>query len=103
MTAHGRMWRKMAQHFLLTKAARTLSLASVFRMSDGEAEATFRAVRWPDTQGEAVCPHCGSPIAYECRRANGALVGLRTDGARNTITESRHPRAAAFGLIAFSP
>jgi hypothetical protein len=47
----------------------------------------------------------GSPSTNEPkrRRANGALVGLRTDGARNTITESRHPRAAAFGLIAFSP
>jgi transposase-like protein len=63
----------MAQHFLLTKAARTLSLASVFRMSDGEAEATFRAVRWPDTQGEAVCPHCGSLDAYEARRPSGNL------------------------------
>src|ERR1700736_2062787 len=63
----------MAQHFLLTKAARTLSLASVFRMSDSEAEATFRALRGPDTQGEAVFPHCGSLDAYEARRPSGNL------------------------------
>jgi transposase-like protein len=63
----------MAQHFLLTKAARTLSLASVFRMSDSEAEATFRAVRWPDTSGEPVCPHCGGLDAYEARRPSGSL------------------------------
>jgi transposase-like protein len=63
----------MAQHFLLSKAAKTLSLASVFRMSDEEAERTFRAVRWPDTQGEPVCPHCGTLDAYECRRPKGAL------------------------------
>jgi transposase-like protein len=63
----------MAQHFLLSKAAKTLSLASLFRMSDAEAEATFRAVRWPDTAGEPVCPHCGSLDAYECRRPSGAL------------------------------
>jgi len=28
----------MAQHSLLSKAAKTLSLAQVFRMTDGEAE-----------------------------------------------------------------
>jgi hypothetical protein len=32
----------MAQHFLQSKAAKTLSLAQVFRMSDA-AETTFRA------------------------------------------------------------
>jgi transposase-like protein len=63
----------MPQHFLLTKAARTLSLASVFRMSDLEAEATFKAIRWPDTRGEPVCPHCGSLDAYEARRPSGNL------------------------------
>ena len=63
----------MAQHFLLSKAAKTLSLAQVFRLSDSEAEATFRKVRWPETKGEAVCPHCGGVDAYECRRLNGSL------------------------------
>jgi transposase-like protein len=63
----------MPQHFLLSKAAKTLSLASVFRMSDAEAEATFKAVRWPDTQGEPVCPHCGGLDAYEARRPSGNL------------------------------
>jgi transposase-like zinc ribbon protein len=63
----------MPQHFLLSKAAKTLSLASVFRMSDEEAERTFKAVRWPDTAGEPVCPHCGTLDAYECRRPKGAL------------------------------
>ena len=32
----------MAQHFLLSKQAKTLSLASVFQMKDEEAEAAFR-------------------------------------------------------------
>jgi hypothetical protein len=32
----------MAQHFLLSKAAKTLSLAQVFRMTDAEAESTFK-------------------------------------------------------------
>jgi hypothetical protein len=38
----------MAQHFLLTSAARTLSLASVMRMSDEEVELVFIRLRWAD-------------------------------------------------------
>ena len=63
----------MAQHFLLSRPAKTLSLASVFRMSDAEAEAMFRKVRWPETEGAPVCPACGGLNAYECRRPSGAL------------------------------
>jgi len=62
----------MAQHFLLSKAAKTLTLAQVLRMTDAEAETAFRRVRWADTQGEPVCPKCGTLDAYECRRPNGA-------------------------------
>src|SRR4051794_37455849 len=62
----------MAQHFLLSPAAKTLSLAQVFRMSDKEAEAMFCRVRWTDTDGQPVCPHCGGLDAYDCRRPNGA-------------------------------
>jgi transposase-like protein len=62
----------MAQHFLLSRAAKTLSLASVFTMKDDHAEATFRAIRWADTNGEPVCPNCGSLDAYDCRRFKGA-------------------------------
>ena len=58
----------MSQHFLLTRQAKTLSLAQVFRMSDEEAETTFRRVRWADTDGAPVCPHCGGLDAYDCRR-----------------------------------
>jgi transposase-like protein len=62
----------MAQHFLLSKAAKTLSLAQVFQMKDAEAEMTFRRIRWADTNGEPVCPHCGGVDAYDCRRLKGA-------------------------------
>lgn len=57
----------------MSRAAKGLSLAKVFRMSDAAAETMFRKVRWPETEGEAVCPHCGGIDAYECRRPNGAL------------------------------
>lgn len=62
----------MAQHFLLSSRAKTLSLAHVFRMSNADAETTFRMVRWADTAGEPVCPICGGLDAYDCRRPNGA-------------------------------
>ncbi len=62
----------MAQHFLLSKAAKSLSLASIFQMKDAEAEMAFRRVRWADTNGEPVCPHCGGVDAYDCRRLKGA-------------------------------
>ena len=60
----------MTQHFLLSAKARTLSLASVMRMSDMEAEATFKGLRWA---AGVVCVHCECPTVYECRRPNGAL------------------------------
>lgn len=41
-------------------------------MSDEEAETTFKKLRWPETDGEPVCPHCGGLKAYDCRRSTGA-------------------------------
>jgi transposase-like protein len=63
----------MAQHFLLSRQAKTLTLAQVVRMTDAEAEMMFRQVRWSDTNGDPVCPHCGGLDAYEARRPNGSL------------------------------
>lgn len=54
----------MAQHFLLSAAARTLSLKAVFRMTEDEAYTTFCNLRWPETEGEAVCPRCGCVESY---------------------------------------
>jgi hypothetical protein len=62
----------VSQHFLLSRAAKTLSLGSIFRMSDADAEATLCKVRWPETAGAPVCPKCGGLNAYDCRRPNGA-------------------------------
>src|SRR5581483_7359098 len=54
----------MAQHFLLSAKARTLSLAAIMRMSDDEAHARFRAIRWADNGGDPFCPRCGSLTIY---------------------------------------
>jgi hypothetical protein len=48
----------MPQHFLLSAAARTLSLSVVARMSDEEAHAKFVAIRWADNDGKPYCPKC---------------------------------------------
>jgi transposase-like protein len=66
------MSKRRGQHFLLSSRAKTLSLATVFRMTDEQAETTFKAVRWSDTDGAPVCPLCGGLDAYDCRRPNGA-------------------------------
>lgn len=63
----------LSQHFLLSAKARTLSLASVLRLSDKDAEKVFAGIRWPETDGKAICPHCGCPTCYEARRPNHAL------------------------------
>jgi transposase-like protein len=54
----------MAQHFLLSAAARSLSLAKVMRMTDDQAFDAFRSIRWASTEGDAVCPRCGCCEAY---------------------------------------
>ena len=58
------------QHFLLSAAARTLSLAKVMRMTDDQAFDAFRSIRWADTDGDAVCADVGH-LSLSCR------VGLK--------------------------
>lgn len=52
------------QHFLLSSAARTLSLKRVFRMGEDAAYRTFCQLRWPENDGEAICPKCGCVETY---------------------------------------
>ncbi len=63
----------MTTHFLSLSVARNLNLPTVLRMSDADAEVLFKRCRWPTTDGEPVCPKCGSIGAYECRRPNRSL------------------------------
>jgi hypothetical protein len=58
----------MAQHFLLSTKARTLSLAQVLRLTDEEAYAQFKAIRFAENGGEAFCPKCGGMDLYELPR-----------------------------------
>jgi len=63
----------MAQHFLLSAGARSLSAAKIMRMSDSGVENVFLRLRWPETDGKPVCPDCGCTICYACRRPEGHL------------------------------
>jgi len=54
----------MAQHFLLSAKARTLSLAAIMRMTDDQAHATFVTIRWAANDGEPVCPRCDCAAVY---------------------------------------
>lgn len=55
----------MAQHFLLSAAARTLSLREIYKAGEITAYETFKRMRWEG--GEPVCPQCGCCEAYEIK------------------------------------
>lgn len=54
----------MAQHFLLSAAARTLSLKTIYAEGEEAAYRRFCHLRWPQTGGAPVCPCCGGREAY---------------------------------------
>lgn len=62
-----RILRRMAQHFLLSEKARSLSVAAIARMTDDEPHATFKALCWADNGGEPFCPRCGYVAIYTCK------------------------------------
>ncbi|MBP2316947.1 IS1595 family transposase [Azospirillum soli] len=60
----------MSQHFLLSAAARSISLRAVLRMEEAEAWGVFQRIRWDSTGGKPVCPECGSLICYDVSRGS---------------------------------
>ena len=82
----------MAQHFLLSAQARTLSLKEIYKGGEDAAYATFRAIRWASTGGEAVCPRCGCLDTYEIttrRKFKCAACGAQFSVTSGTIFASR--------------
>jgi transposase-like protein len=75
----------MPQHFLLSRQAKSLTLAQVFRMTDAEAETTFRKLRWSDTDGAPICPACGCLDSWDCRRSTG-LPRFRCSACRKSFS-----------------
>jgi transposase-like protein len=78
----------MAQRFLLSTQARTLSLAKVMRLSDEAAWAAFKDIRWASTEGVPVCPRCGSLTSYEL-----------SDNRRFKCADCRHKFSVTSGTI----
>jgi hypothetical protein len=66
----------MSQHFLLSAVARTLSLSSIFRMTDDEARDTFKRIRWSGNNSEPFCSHCGCLVVYTLAE-NAAAVEVQ--------------------------
>ena len=54
----------MAQHFLLSAKARTLSVKEIYKAGEEAAYQTFCNLRWSETDGEAICPRCGCTDSY---------------------------------------
>lgn len=82
----------MAQHFLLSAKARTLSLGAIMRMSDDEAHDRFVAIRFADNGGAAFCPacECTKVYTYKARRIwKCAACGKQFSVTSGTIFASR--------------
>ena len=54
----------MAQHFLLSAQSRTMSLKDIYKAGEDKAYEMFCQMRWPETQGEPICPVCGCVEIY---------------------------------------
>ena len=82
----------MAQHFLLSAAARTLSLKAIFSEGEEAAYRRFCQLRWPETDGAAVCPLCGCIDVYDLttrRRFKCAACHRQFSVTSGTIFASR--------------
>jgi transposase-like protein len=55
----------VAQRFLLSAAARTLSLRSIYADGEQAAYRRFCGLRWPESGGAPVCPACGCLDVYD--------------------------------------
>ena len=82
----------MSQHFLLSAAARTLSLKEIYRAGEDKAYAMFCKLRWPMTDGAPVCPRCGGLDAYQIttrRKFKCKACGHQFSVTSGTIFASR--------------
>ncbi len=60
---------RSGQHFLLSPKVRDLTVTELSRIQERTAYKWFRQARWPETDGEAYCPHCGNLRCYEMTRS----------------------------------
>lgn len=84
----------MAQHFLLSAAARTLSLRAIYKAGEEVAYDTFCKMRWPETDGEAVCPQCGCCETYKITTQSWADTHAK-------LAQDAHNTARATDLLGY--
>jgi len=95
----------MAQHFLLSANARDLSLMKLFNMSETEAFEAFKTVRWSDTDGEPVCPSCGTchePYFISTRRQFRCKHCNHTFSVTSGTIFANHKKSLKVYLIAIA-
>ena len=81
----------MAQHILLSAAARTLSLKAIFSEGEEAAYRGFCRLGWPGTSGDPICPACGCVDVYDLssgRRFKWAACHRRFSVTSGTIFAS---------------
>ena len=89
----------MAQRFLLSAAARTLSLRSIYAEGEQAAYLRFCVLRWPETDGRPVCPACACLDVYDLRtrqRFKCAACHRQFSVTSGTIFASRRKCSAIF-------
>ena len=74
------------QHFLLSAAARSLSINKVVRMTETAAKNVFARLRWPSTDGKPICPRCACTSYYDCRRGGQERWRCKACGCDFTLT-----------------
>lgn len=82
----------VAQSFLLSAAARTLSLRAIYAEGEASAYRRFCRLRWPDTNGAPICPVCGCVDSYNLatrRRFKCAGCHRQFSATSGTIFASR--------------
>ncbi len=94
----------MAQHFLMSAAARTLSLVDLCDLSEDAAHKMLCEMRWEDTDGAPVCPHCSCPAVYtyRCRRVFKCKACHRQFSATSGTLLAHRKLAFRTLLMAFS-
>ena len=77
----------MAQHFLLSAAARTLSLKAIYQDGEDKAYETFKAIRWNETDGAPVCPRSAVlPTIMPSRPVASSSARPRVAGTSSAVT-----------------
>jgi transposase-like protein len=63
----GAIREELAQHFLLSSAARKWQEADIEKMSEDDARMKFRELVFAKNNGRVICPRCGCDAVYELK------------------------------------